>query len=159
MKLALDRVLIKAGLDVLLHTRVAAVARTADRIQSVTLAGMDGRRRIAVEVFVDATGDANLAMLAGLECASEMIAARGTGRMTTTREENLGPVVLALKFDVSDEILPDDDDTELGSTSYPYTKDIGLIRQTLAYSASKRGPRCILTPSSCTDDQRGRPIV
>ena len=68
VKLALDRVLIKAGVDVLLHTRVAAVARTADRIQSVTLAGMDGRRRVAAEAFVDATGDANLAMLAGLEC-------------------------------------------------------------------------------------------
>ncbi|MEH6520006.1 FAD-dependent oxidoreductase [Sulfitobacter sp.] len=68
VKLALDRVLINAGVDVLLHTRVAAVARTADRIQSVTLAGMDGRMRIAAEAFVDATGDANLAMLAGLEC-------------------------------------------------------------------------------------------
>ncbi len=68
VKLALDRVLIKAGVHVLLHTRVAAVARTADRIQSVTLAGMEGRRRVAAEAFVDATGDANLAMLAGLEC-------------------------------------------------------------------------------------------
>jgi hypothetical protein len=68
VKLALDRVLINAGVDVLLHTRVAAVARTADRIQSVTLAGMDGRMRITAEAFVDATGDANLAMLAGLEC-------------------------------------------------------------------------------------------
>ena len=68
VKLALDRVLIKAGVDVLLHTRVAAVARTADRIQSVTLAGMEGRRRVAAEAFVDATGDANLAMLAGLDC-------------------------------------------------------------------------------------------
>ncbi|MEP5758625.1 MAG: FAD-dependent oxidoreductase [Litoreibacter sp.] len=68
VKLALDRVLIKAGVDVLLHTRVAAVARTADSIQSVTLAGMEGRRRIAAEAFIDATGDANLAMLAGLDC-------------------------------------------------------------------------------------------
>ncbi|MCR9155857.1 MAG: FAD-dependent oxidoreductase [Rhodobacteraceae bacterium] len=68
VKLALDRVLSKAGVDVLLHTRVAAVTRTADRIQSVTLAGMEGRRRVAAKAFVDATGDANLSMLAGLTC-------------------------------------------------------------------------------------------
>lgn len=68
VKLALDRVLTKSGVDVLLHTRVAAVGRTADRIDSVTLAGMDGRRRIAAEAFVDATGDANLSLLAGLDC-------------------------------------------------------------------------------------------
>jgi glycine/D-amino acid oxidase-like deaminating enzyme len=68
VKLALDRVLTNHDVDVLLHTRVAAVSRTAERLQSVTLAGMDGRRRVAAEAFVDATGDANLAMLAGLEC-------------------------------------------------------------------------------------------
>ncbi len=68
VKLALDRVLAKAGVGVLLHTRVAAVSRTADRIESVTLAGMDGRRRVAAEAFVDATGDANLSLLAGLTC-------------------------------------------------------------------------------------------
>lgn len=68
VKLALDRVLMRSFVDVLLHTRVAAVARTADRLQSVTLAGMDGRRRVAAEAFVDATGDANLAFLAGVPC-------------------------------------------------------------------------------------------
>ncbi len=68
VKLALDRVLAARGVDLLLHTRVAAVTRTADRVQSVTLAGMDGRRRVAAEAFVDATGDANLALLAGLAC-------------------------------------------------------------------------------------------
>ncbi len=68
VKLALDRVLREHGVDVLLHTRVAAVTRTADRLESVTLAGMDGRTRIVAEAFVDATGDANLALLAGLDC-------------------------------------------------------------------------------------------
>jgi len=68
VKLALDRVLAKSGVEVLLHTRVAAVSRTADRIESVTLAGMDGRRRVVAEAFVDATGDANLSLLAGLDC-------------------------------------------------------------------------------------------
>ena len=68
VKLALDRVLAAQGVDVLLHTRVAAAARTAERIQSVTLAGMEGRRRVSAEAFVDATGDANLSLIAGLDC-------------------------------------------------------------------------------------------
>ncbi|MDU8913825.1 FAD-dependent oxidoreductase [Aestuariicoccus sp. MJ-SS9] len=68
VKLALDRVIAAHGVDLLLHTRVAAVSRTADRLHAVTLAGMDGRRRVAAEAFVDATGDANLALIAGLAC-------------------------------------------------------------------------------------------
>ncbi|WP_419908143.1 FAD-dependent oxidoreductase [Hoeflea sp.] len=68
VKLALDRVLAAHGVEVLLHTRVAATTRTANRIQSVTLAGMDGRSRASAEAFVDATGDANMSMVAGLEC-------------------------------------------------------------------------------------------
>ena len=68
VKLALDRVLDAHGVQVLLHTRVAAVSRTADRLQAVTLAGMEGRWRVAAEAFVDATGDANLALIAGLPC-------------------------------------------------------------------------------------------
>lgn len=68
VKLALDRVLAAHGVDLLLHTRVAAVSRTADRLQAVTLAGMDGRIRVPAEAFVDATGDANLSLVAGLTC-------------------------------------------------------------------------------------------
>ena len=68
VKLALDRILAAHGVEVLLHTRAAAVTRTADRIQSVTLAGMDGRTRVTAEAFVDATGDANLSLVAGVPC-------------------------------------------------------------------------------------------
>ncbi len=66
LKLALDRVLADHGVDVLLHSRVAAATRTASRIESVTVAGMEGRRRIAAEGYVDATGDANLSLVAGV---------------------------------------------------------------------------------------------
>lgn len=68
VKLALDRVLKRSNVDVLLHTRAAAVSRTSERLHSVTLAGMDGRAHTAAEAFVDATGDANLAFLAGVPC-------------------------------------------------------------------------------------------
>lgn len=66
LKLALDRVLADHGVEVLLHSRVAAATRTAQRIESVTVAGMEGRRRFAAEGFVDATGDANLSLVAGV---------------------------------------------------------------------------------------------
>ncbi|MCO6187660.1 FAD-dependent oxidoreductase [Rhizobium sp. L1K21] len=66
VKLALDNVLRKNGVDVLLHTRVAAVTRTADRLHALTLAGMEGRWRVEAENYVDATGDANLALIAGI---------------------------------------------------------------------------------------------
>ncbi|MEM1049892.1 MAG: FAD-dependent oxidoreductase [Pseudomonadota bacterium] len=66
VKRALDRVLAAHGIDVLLHTRVAAASRTAHAIESVVAAGMDGRSRLVAEAFVDATGDANLALVAGL---------------------------------------------------------------------------------------------
>ena len=68
VKLALDRVLAKNGVEVLLHTRIAAATRTAEKVQSVTLAGMDGRTRVSAESFVDATGDANLSLVAGVPC-------------------------------------------------------------------------------------------
>ena len=65
LKVALDRVCAEHGVDVLLHTRVAAATRTAETIEAVTIAGMDGRSRLVAEAFVDASGDANLALVAG----------------------------------------------------------------------------------------------
>lgn len=67
LKLALDRVLATHGVDVLLHSRVAAVARTGDRLEAVTVAGMEGRRQVIAESFVDASGDANLCLVSGVQ--------------------------------------------------------------------------------------------
>lgn len=66
LKVALDRVLAAHGIDVFLHSRVAAASRTARALESVTVAGMDGRFRLIAESFVDASGDANLALVAGV---------------------------------------------------------------------------------------------
>ena len=68
LKLALDRIVAAHGIELLLHTRVAAATRTGVALEGVTLAGMDGRRHVLAEAFVDASGDANLAMLAGEDC-------------------------------------------------------------------------------------------
>lgn len=67
LKLALDRLTRRYDIDVFLHTRCAAVARTGSQLEAVTLAGMDGRTQIIGEAFVDASGDANLAMLSGMD--------------------------------------------------------------------------------------------
>lgn len=66
LKFALDNLVRRYGVDLKLHTRVASVSRTADRLEALMLAGMGGRRRVVAEAFVDASGDANLAMLAGV---------------------------------------------------------------------------------------------
>ncbi len=66
LKVALDRVLAAHGVDVLLHARVAATSRTAHALESVTVAGMDGRFSLTAASFVDASGDANLALVAGV---------------------------------------------------------------------------------------------
>ncbi|HEU4986495.1 MAG TPA: FAD-dependent oxidoreductase, partial [Rhizobiaceae bacterium] len=57
LKFTLVRLVIRYGIDVVLHTRVAAATRTGRRLEAVTLAGMDGRRHVVAEAFVDASGD------------------------------------------------------------------------------------------------------
>ncbi|WP_018697967.1 FAD-dependent oxidoreductase [Amorphus coralli] len=66
LKVALDRLCAEHGIDVMLHTRLAAVSRTASRVEAATLAGMDGRSQVGAEAYVDASGDANMALVAGL---------------------------------------------------------------------------------------------
>jgi glycine/D-amino acid oxidase-like deaminating enzyme len=66
LKIALDRLLAAHGVDVMLHARVAAAERTATAIERVTVAAMDGRFNLTARSFVDASGDANLALVAGI---------------------------------------------------------------------------------------------
>ena len=96
LKFALDRVVLAHGIDVKLHTRLAAVSRTGERIEAVTLAGMDGRSHVVADSFVDASGDANLAMLAGVECRI----GDGEGRLQAlTMPLRIGGIASDLKID------------------------------------------------------------
>lgn len=65
VKLALDRLVTDAGVDVALHRQVVDVDQQGGLLQSVTLAGDGIRERIPAGAFVDATGNTNLASLAG----------------------------------------------------------------------------------------------
>ncbi|MFA9476676.1 FAD-dependent oxidoreductase [Phycisphaerales bacterium AB-hyl4] len=66
MKHLLERMCLEAGVDVRLHTRVCAAARDSEnRLAVVLTESKSGREAWAAKVFVDATGDGDLAAEAG----------------------------------------------------------------------------------------------
>lgn len=66
LKLVLNRMCIAAGVKLLFGTTVTGVEKVADgRIAAITVFGLNGQRRLCADQFIDATGDANLAYLAG----------------------------------------------------------------------------------------------
>ncbi len=68
MILALDEVLEAAGIDLWLDTVVIDAPARDDRLESLLVANKSGIGRIRAERYVDATGDADLAFLAGADC-------------------------------------------------------------------------------------------
>ncbi len=66
MKLVLEQLCLEAGVSVQLHTRVVAAAReTSNRLDLAITESKSGRQSWRAKVFVDATGDGDLAALAG----------------------------------------------------------------------------------------------
>lgn len=66
MKLVLEEMCLKAGVDVRLHTRVAAAARDSNNRLAVAITeSKSGREAWAAKIFIDATGDGDLAAQAG----------------------------------------------------------------------------------------------
>lgn len=68
--LALEQLVLDAGVCLLYDTRVCAVRRQGDRVSHVLVENKSGRSAIACGVAVDATGDADLCFLAGEETES-----------------------------------------------------------------------------------------
>jgi len=68
MKLAADALCQQAGVRVRLHTLLTAARVAKGRITSVTTESKSGREQWRARVFVDATGDADLALRAGVPC-------------------------------------------------------------------------------------------
>jgi len=96
LKIALDRVLAAHGVEVFLHSRVVAATRTPDRVEGVDVAGIDGRLRLEAECFVDASGDANLALVAG----QPMRVGDGAGRIQAyTMPLRIGGVAPGTRID------------------------------------------------------------
>ncbi|MFV0343558.1 MAG: FAD-dependent oxidoreductase [Anaerocolumna sp.] len=78
LKIVLDEFLEKAGCKVLFHTFVGGVNITGDTIQSITVCNKDGLNDVRGKVFIDATGDGDIAafggapMTKGRECDGAM---------------------------------------------------------------------------------------
>ena len=65
LKYILNEMVIKANIDLLFHAYIFRASTCADRIVSVTVATKSGEMQIEADYFIDATGDAQLAYLAG----------------------------------------------------------------------------------------------
>lgn len=67
MKLVLDRMLRKSGVQILMHSFISAVEKEDNRIRSVTAVSKSGTLSFQASYFIDATGDADLSALSGCE--------------------------------------------------------------------------------------------
>ncbi len=67
LKIVLDRMTKQYGITVLFHTFVKGTARTGSKVESVTVVNKSGEHTYAASYFVDATGDADLSVLAGCD--------------------------------------------------------------------------------------------
>lgn len=65
MKIVLERISVDAGVRPLLHTRVAGAVKKGKRLTAVITENKSGRQAWRGKVFIDATGDGDLAALAG----------------------------------------------------------------------------------------------
>ena len=68
LKRILDEFVVTAGVDLRFFTRVVEADLTGRRINGVVLSNVEGLRYVPAKTFIDATGDAALAALAGAEC-------------------------------------------------------------------------------------------
>ena len=67
VKFALDELLTESEVDILLHSQVIDVTKEDNKIISIECLDDEGRFTVEGKMFVDATGDANLAYLADIE--------------------------------------------------------------------------------------------
>lgn len=65
LKLLLNRMMVEAGVELLYQTTVVGAKRNGNRIDAITVSNVSGTYDIEADVFIDASGDANLAHLAG----------------------------------------------------------------------------------------------
>jgi hypothetical protein len=67
MKLLLEEMCAEAGVEWILHSRVVAAGVEDGRLRHVTVENKAGRQAFAARVFIDGSGDGDLAALAGCE--------------------------------------------------------------------------------------------
>lgn len=67
-KFVADRMCEESGVNLLLHSLLSDVTISDGVINSVEIAGKSGKQSVKAEVFIDCTGDADLAFMAGATC-------------------------------------------------------------------------------------------
>lgn len=67
-KLVADQMCEDAGVKVLLHSFLSDVMVSGSAIESIEIAGKSGKTSLGAKVFIDGTGDADLAFMAGARC-------------------------------------------------------------------------------------------
>ncbi len=67
LKVILDEMTVKAGVQVLFHATLCGVAKNSARIESVSVATKAGVLSFEGSMFIDCTGDADLCVMAGVE--------------------------------------------------------------------------------------------
>ena len=65
LKYILNKMAVEANIDLLFHAYIIKVNRQLERIESVSVATIGGELSICADYYIDATGDAQLAYLAG----------------------------------------------------------------------------------------------
>ena len=65
LKLIFNRMMVEAGVELLYQTYVVGAKMNGKKIEAITVSNVSGTYDIEADVFIDATGDANLANLAG----------------------------------------------------------------------------------------------
>ncbi|WP_439587581.1 FAD-dependent oxidoreductase [Hydrogenophaga sp.] len=71
VKIAADEMAREAGVDVLLHSRIARPIVNGARVGGLVMESVSGRQALRAGMLVDATGDAALAAAAGIPCVGE----------------------------------------------------------------------------------------
>ena len=69
MKLVLNRMIIEADIDILFHTYAASVNKKNDSIiESISIVNKSGHSDMKGQIYIDCTGDADVAYMAGVPC-------------------------------------------------------------------------------------------
>ena len=67
LKIVLNRMAIESGVSLLFGTVLVGAERDGNAIRSITVSNVSGTYQMSADRYIDATGDANLAMLAGFD--------------------------------------------------------------------------------------------
>ena len=99
-KYVAQEMVLEAGVDILFHTFVSDVSAVDGQIQSIEVVNKSGKSRYTAKVYIDATGDADVAYMAGVPMQEKTVTQNAsilfkmggvdTGKMLTALHEGSG---------------------------------------------------------------------